>query len=149
VGLVKEIRAAAEKMAIEVQVFEVLPLQFHDAFKSMVNAGAGALVIQQTALFTSSIPEIANLALDFHLPAIEEIQPFAEAGGLMAYGPNITALGQRAAYYVDRILTGTNPADLPVEQPTKFDLVINLKTAKALGISIPQTLIATADKVIE
>jgi putative ABC transport system substrate-binding protein len=83
------------------------------------------------------------------LPTIQETLSFVEAGGLMAYGPNVSALGERAAWYVDRILKGTKPADLPIEQPTKFELVINLKTAKALGLTVPSSLLTLADKVIE
>ena len=84
-----------------------------------------------------------------HLPTVHQTREFVEAGGLMAYGPNIFALGERAAWYADRILKGTRPADLPVEQPAKFELVINLKTAKAFGLTMPATVLATANEVIE
>jgi putative ABC transport system substrate-binding protein len=93
--------------------------------------------------------QIADLAIRHRLPTISGPRQFAEAGALMAYGPDYPDLFRRAATYVDRILKGTKPADLPVEQPTKFELVINMKTAKTLGLTIPQTLLLRADQVIE
>ena len=93
--------------------------------------------------------EIAELAMSRHLPTVHQLREFVEAGGLMAYGPSVFALGERAAWYADRILKGTRPADLPVEQPVKFELVVNLKTAKALGLTVPATVLARADEVIE
>jgi putative ABC transport system substrate-binding protein len=92
---------------------------------------------------------LAALALKSRLPTVQNSQVFAKAGGLMSYGPNLADLYRRAAVYVDKILKGTKPADLPVEQPIKFELVINLKTAKALGLTVPLTLQAIADDVIE
>ena len=92
---------------------------------------------------------MANLAAKNRLPAIYELSGFAEAGGLINYGPNLHELFRRAAGYVDRILKGARPADLPVQQPTQFELVINLRTAKALGLTIPQSLLMRADKVIQ
>ena len=93
--------------------------------------------------------EIAELAMSRHLPTVHQLREFVEAGGLMAYGPSVFALGERAAWYADRILKGTRPADLPVEQPVKFELVVNLKTARTLGIEVPPMLIARVDEVIE
>ncbi len=92
---------------------------------------------------------ISTLAVGAHLPTMVSNREFVEAGGLMSYGPNFPDLFRRAGDYVDKILRGAKPADIPVEQPTKFDLVVNLKTAKALGIEIPPTLLARADEVIE
>jgi ABC-type uncharacterized transport system substrate-binding protein len=92
---------------------------------------------------------VADLALKSRLPAVSIETGFAEAGGLMSYGPNIPDSHRRAATYVDKIIKGAKPADLPVEQPTKFELVINLKTAKALGLTIPQTILLRADEIIQ
>ena len=101
------------------------------------------------ALVTANRARISTLALGARLPTIYPDRAFVEAGGLMAYGANNADLFRRAADYVDKILRGTKPADIPVEQPTKFDLVINLTTAKALGLEVPPTLLARADEVIE
>jgi len=147
--MIKETQAAAGGMQIELQILEARPEQIRDVFKSMERARPDALIVQQTATFNAYIKEIADLALDSRLPSVHENREYVEAGGLMAYGPDIFALGQRAAYYVDRILKGTNPADLPVEQPTKFVLALNLKCAKTLGVAVPPALLATADEVIE
>ncbi len=87
--------------------------------------------------------------MSYRLPTVHPTREFVEAGGLLAYGPSLFSLGERAAWYIDRILNGTKPADLPVEQPTKFELFLNLKTANALGLAIPQSLLAIADEVIE
>ena len=147
--MIKETQAAASAMQIELQVFEVRPEQIRDAFKSMERARLDALIPQQTATFNAYIKEIADLALDARLPSVHENREYVRAGGLMAYGADIFTIGEHAAYYVDRILQGTNPADLPVEQPTKFVLSLNLKCAKTLGVTVPAALIATADEVIE
>jgi putative tryptophan/tyrosine transport system substrate-binding protein len=116
-----------------------------DALKSQ----ADALYVVVDTLLLANGTQIAMLALSARLPTIFDDRIIVKAGGLMSYGADITALFQRAAEYVDKILRGANPADLPVEQPTKFELVINLKTAKALSLTVPQTLLATADEVIE
>ena len=147
--MIKETQDAAGGMRIELQILEVHPKQISDAFKAMERARPDALILQQTATFNAYTKEIANLALDSRLPSVHENREYVRSGGLMAYGPDIFALGQRAAYYVDRILKGTKPADLPVEQPTKFVLALNLKCAKTLGVNVPRALLATADEVIE
>jgi len=147
--MIKETQAVAGGMQIELQILETRPEQIRDAFKSMERARPDALIVQQTATFNAYTKEIADLALDSRLPSIHESREYVRAGGLMAYGPDIFASGQRAAYYVDRILKGANAADLPVEQPTKFVLALNLKCAKTLGVTVPPALLATADEVIE
>ena len=109
---------------------------------------AGALLVLPGLLFSYHRKRLAELAVKNQLPAIYWQRQFAEVGGLMAYGPKMSDLSRRAAAYVDKLLRGTKPADLPVEQPTKFELVINLKTAQALGLTIPLTLLFQADEVI-
>jgi putative tryptophan/tyrosine transport system substrate-binding protein len=105
--------------------------------------------VSPDALFLNERRHLADLALSFRMTAIYSYREYVVEGGLMSYGPNLPASYRRAATYVDKILRGAKPADLPVEQPTKFELVINLKTAKALGLTIPETLLATADEVIQ
>jgi putative ABC transport system substrate-binding protein len=108
-----------------------------------------AVIIQQSVTFNPHMKRLAELALSRRLPTMHEIRAFVANGGLISYGTNTAAIGRRAASYVDRILRGTQPSDLPVEQPTKFDLIINLKAAKALGLNVPPTMLARADEVIE
>jgi len=117
------------------------------AFSSMRDARVGGIVVALT--LRPYWKQILHLARQSRLPAVAAAREFAEAGGLMAYGPDYPDLYRRAATYVDKILKGAKPADLPVEQPTKFELVINMKTAKALGLTIPQTILLRADQVIE
>ena len=114
----------------------------------MANSRVDAVVVTQDGEFAASFKTIATLAARMKLPSVGA-KEYAEAGGLLGYGVNLLSLYRRAAYFVDLILKGARPADLPVEQPTKFELVINLKTAKALGLNIPNTLIGRADEVIE
>jgi putative ABC transport system substrate-binding protein len=122
---------------------------FEDAFKRAARAGAsGLFVIEEGTLFPHRA-RILNLAARHRLPAASQFRDFAEAGGLLSYGPNLSDLFRRAAIYVDKILKGTKPGDLPVERPEKFELVINLKTAKTLGLTIPASLLQRADQVIE
>jgi putative ABC transport system substrate-binding protein len=144
-----EVQVAARTLGLEVDALEIrraedIPLAF-EALKRDV----GALYVQADPLTTSNRTRINNLALAAHLPTMHGNTENVEAGGLMAYAPPFPNLWQRAADFVDKILRGTKPGDIPVEQPTKFELVINLKTAKALGITFPQNILATADEVIE
>jgi putative tryptophan/tyrosine transport system substrate-binding protein len=119
------------------------------AFQVATHGRVEALIVIDDVVTTQHRVEILNLAAAHSLAVVSQYKAFAEAGALLAYGPSLSAMYRRAAYYVDRILKGANAGDLPVEQPTKFDLVINLKTAKALGVTIPPALLARADEVIE
>jgi putative ABC transport system substrate-binding protein len=141
---------AGHRLGLALQLLEVTePETFEGAFEAAVNARADALDILASAFFNSHKARLVELAAKYRLPTMYEHDDFVRTGGLIAYGPNIPDLFRRAAAYVDRILKGAKPGDLPVEQPTKFELVINLKTAKMLGLTIPPTLLALADEVIE
>jgi putative ABC transport system substrate-binding protein len=119
------------------------------AFSEMTRERAGALTVLSNSMFFTERRRLVDLAAKSRLPTMYSVREFVDAGGLMAYGPNFADLYRRAATFVDRILKGAKPGDLPVEQPTKFELVINLKTAKALGLTIPPSLLQRADQVIE
>jgi putative ABC transport system substrate-binding protein len=123
--------------------------EIDSAFTAMTEKGAGAVVVLVDAIFVDQRTRIADLATRRHLPSVYGLIDFVEAGGLMFYGANDADRFRRAGYLVDKILKGAKPADLPIEQPTKFDLVINLKTAKALGLTIPQSLLQRAYEVIQ
>ena len=125
------------------------PSQLEDLFAVMIAEHANALIVTDDPLGFTYRAKIVDLANRHRLPAIYGLKAFAEGGGLMAYGASLTDLWRRAATYVDKILKGAKPADLPIEQPTKFELIINHKTAKALGLTIPPSLLARADQVIE
>jgi putative ABC transport system substrate-binding protein len=140
---------AARALGVRLQVVEARgPEDLGRAFSEMTRARAGALTVLPYQLFVNERRRLVDLAAKNRLPAVYPLREFVDAGGLMAYGWNIADLYRRAATYVDRILKGTKPADLPVEQPTKFELVINLKTAKALGLTIPPSLLGRADEVL-
>ena len=147
----RETELAAGQLRVRLQYVDVSrPKDFEIAFQAAGKAQAEAVILLVWGpLIGPRRKEIAELAIKSRLATIYRERESVEAGGLMAYGPNIPDLFRRAAYYVDRILKGAKPADLPVEQPTKFELGINLKTAKALGLTIPQTLLLRADQVIE
>jgi putative tryptophan/tyrosine transport system substrate-binding protein len=123
--------------------------EIDSAFAAMTKEGAGAVVVLVDAMFVDQRTHIADLAARRRLPSVYGLMDFVEAGGLMFYGANDAERFRRAAYLVDKILKGAKPAGLPIEQPTKFDLVINLKTAKALGLTIPQSLLQRADEIIQ
>ena len=125
------------------------PADLDRAFSDMTRARAGALTVLASHMFLTERRRLVDLAAKNRLPAVYPWREFVGAGGLMAYGPSIADLYRRASTYVDKILKGTKPADLPVEQPTKFELVINLKAAKTLGLTIPASVLARADQVIE
>ena len=125
------------------------PNEFDGAFAAMARERVGALLVLSDAVLNSHRTRLADLAAKSRLPAAFGVRESVEAGGLMSYGPSFLDLFRRAATYVDKILKGARPGDLPVEQPTKFELVINLKTAKVLGLTIPPSLLQRADQVIE
>ncbi|MBK9608617.1 MAG: ABC transporter substrate-binding protein [Betaproteobacteria bacterium] len=134
---------------------EILPVEapsaagIDSAFLAMTQGKAGAVIVTRDGLFVRQLRQITELALKNRLPSISEWTDYAEAGGLMSYGVNVVEQYRRVAGFVDKILKGARPADLPVEQPTKFELVINGSTAKALRLSIPQSILISVDKVIE
>jgi putative tryptophan/tyrosine transport system substrate-binding protein len=145
-----ETQTAAGVLGVKLQSIEVEgPAEFDQAFSVMRRDHADALVLISNSLLFTHRSRLADLARKHQIPAMFEFREYVEAGGLMAYGANLDDLSRRAATYVDKILKGAKPADLPVEQPTKFELVINLKTAKALGLTIPQAILLRADHVIE
>jgi len=143
-------REAARALTVELQAVEVRqPKEVPEAFSALTGWRAGALLVLSDPVLGSELAQISRLAAQNRLPAIYARREFAEAGGLLAYGPSFTDNYRRVATYVDRILKGTKPADLPVEQPTKFELVINAKTAKSLGLTVPPSLLLRADQVIQ
>jgi putative tryptophan/tyrosine transport system substrate-binding protein len=145
----KEIQLPARELGVQLHSLEVQSLNdFDKAFEDATRARAGALSIMPDQLFAGNLKRIADLAVKSRLPSIFHLSEFADSGGLVAYGPDRSDQFRRAATYVDKILKGTKPADLPVEQPMKFEFVINLKTAKQIGLTIPPNVLARADRVI-
>ena len=148
--MLQGVDVAARALGVRLQFVEVRgPENFDRAFSDMTRARSGALTLLPSNLFLREHRRLVDLAAKHRLPTVFPWGDGADAGGLISYGPSIADLYRRAAVYVDKILKGVKPADLPVEQPTKFELVINLKTAKALGLTIPPSLLQRADQVIE
>jgi len=146
----KEIQTAAPTMGMNVRSVEIRDTrELEQALEDLDRERPDALVLLVDPLTLSQRLRIVEFAAEKRLPAIYEVEQFVDAGGLMSYGPNIDEQVRHAATYVDKILKGAKPGDLPIEQPAKFDLVINLKTAKALGVAIPQSVIVQADRVIQ
>jgi len=146
----EEMRAAAQQIGVQLVVQEVNEAgDLPGAFTTMQRERAQALVVQVTPFSADNPKRIVELAAQHRLPAMYDVRAFVDAGGLVSYGPSLREMFRRVAFYVDKILKGAKLADLPIEQPAKFELVINLKTAKALGLSIPQSLLARADQVIQ
>jgi putative ABC transport system substrate-binding protein len=146
----KEAYVSAQALGVQLQVVEARgPADLDGAFLEISAKGASALVVLTTPVFGIERQRIADLAAKNRLPAVYASKNYVDVGGLMSYGPNFADLHRRAASYVDKILRGAKPSDLPVEQPTKFEFVINLKTAKALGLTVPNALLINADEVIE
>jgi putative ABC transport system substrate-binding protein len=145
----RDVKGAARSLGVQLQLLEARgPTEFDGAFAAMVKKRVGALVVVPDQMFQLHRTRLADLVARSRLPAAYGIREYVEAGGLISYGTSLPDLWRRAATYVDKILKGAKPGDLPVEQPTKFELVINLKTAKALGLTIPPSLLARADEVI-
>ena len=143
-------REAARALSLELQLLEVRqPNELPGAFSALTGWRAGALLVLPDPMFGNVLDQISKLSAKHRLPAMYVRREFAETGGLLAYGPSFLDNYRRAAIYVDKLLKGATPADLPIQQPTKFELVINLRTAKAFGLTVPQSLILQADKVIE
>jgi putative ABC transport system substrate-binding protein len=148
--MLKGADVAARALGVRLQFVEARGLADVDrAFSDMTRARVGALTVLTSPTFVNERRRLVDLAAKNRLPAVYSVREFVDVGGLMAYGPNGADLLRRAATYVDKILRGAKPGDLPVEQPTKFELVINLKTAKALGLTIPQSILIRADEVIQ
>ena len=148
--LLNEAMSAARKLRLQLQSVEArAPDDLDRAFVAISKGRPDALLILADPMFGSNAKRIADLALEHHLPAVSMIRTFAEAGVVATYGQSFADSFRRAATYVDKILKGAKPGDLPVEQPTKIELIINLKTAKALGLTVPQSLLLRADEVIQ
>jgi putative tryptophan/tyrosine transport system substrate-binding protein len=147
---VREIELAAGAFGVKLQYLEIAdPRDIEPAFQAAKKEQAGAMLVLQTPVFNPKRKQIAELALQNRLPAIYPQSEWVDDGGLMSHGVSFVALYHRAATYVDKILKGAKPAELPVEQPTKFELIINLKAAKQIGLTIPPNVLARADKVIK
>ena len=144
----KEVEIAARALRVKLQFVKAQgPSELDRAFSDMTNARAGALMVLGGTMFLTERQRLVDLAAKNRLPAIYGLREYVDVGGLMCYGPDNVDMSRRAAAYVDKILKGTKPVDLPVEQPTKFDLVINLKAAKALGLTVPPSLLQRAEVI--
>jgi len=152
---VSEVTIGLAQQAVSAKGIQLLILKADDggsleaAFAAIAQEHADALVVSADAFFFLRREQIAALAARYVVPTIYELQGFVEVGGLMSYGPNVAALRRQVGIYTGKILKGARPADLPIQQPTKFDLALNLKTAKALGLTVPPSMLARADEVIE
>jgi len=149
--VLREIELAAEEFKVQLQYLDLLdPKDLETSFRAATNGRAGAVLMMVSGgIVLSQLTQVVELAAKSRLPAIYSIREYVEAGGLMSYGVSLNDLDRRAATYVDKILKGAKPADLPVEQPTKFEFIINLKAAKQIGLIIPPNVLVRADKVIK
>jgi putative ABC transport system substrate-binding protein len=146
----KEVQSPARQLGLRLHSLEARsPKDFDNAFEKATRARSGALAIMPAQLFGANLGRIADLAAKSRLPSIWHLSEFVDVGGLAAYGPDRSDQFRRAAYFVDKILKGANPAELPIQQPMKFEFVINLKTAKQIGLTIPPNVLARADRVIK
>jgi putative ABC transport system substrate-binding protein len=149
-AIIQETESAARALNLRALVFTVrAPADFDGAFRAAVRDRAQAVLVNESSMLTAHRVKLAELAVKNRLPAIGSFKVSAEAGFLMSYGPDLSDVVRRAASFVDKILRGAKPADLPFEQPTKLEMVINMKTAKALGLTIPPSLLLRADQVIK
>ena len=149
-GVLNEIEVAARTLGLQLQLVPAVgPDDFVIAFAAMVREHADALIVMPSPMLFGEYRRIVSIAANSRLPAMGAAREFVDLGGLMSYGANLPDLARQSATYVDKILKGAKPAELPVEQPIKFELVINLKTAREVGLTIPQTLLVAADEVIE
>jgi putative ABC transport system substrate-binding protein len=149
-AIVQETESAARALNLRTLVFTVsAPTDFDGVFHAAVRQRAEAVLVNETSMLTANQVKLAELAARSRLPAVGVFTSSAQAGFLMSYGPDVSDLVRRVATYVGKVLKGAKPGDLPVQQPTKFELVINLKTAKAIGLTIPRSLLQRADQVIE
>ncbi len=143
-------REAADAKRVQLHILKAgTEIEIDAAFGSLVQLQAGGLVVAPDVFFISRREQLVALASRYTVPAIYQQRQFADSGGLISYGPSLTVAFRQVGNYAGKILKGAKPADLPVQQPTKFDLVINLKTATALGLTVPPALLARADEVIE
>jgi putative ABC transport system substrate-binding protein len=146
----KQTQSAAQELSLPLQSLEVQTVNdLQGAFDAATKSGVNGLALLATVPITDHLKLVADLAVKNLLPSIYDRRVFVEAGGLMSYGPNVTNMARRTATYVDKVLKGANPGELPVERPTKFELIINLKAAKQIGLTIPQSVLYRADKVIK
>lgn len=146
----KQVRVAAQRLNLKLDLHNACnPSEIDEALAAVGSGGARGLIVTPSPLFSNNQKKLVQFAESKRLPAIYFLEVFVDAGGLMSYGPNIANSYRRAASYVDKILKGAKPGDLPVEQPTEFALVINLKTARALGLNVPKRLLQRADRVVE
>jgi putative ABC transport system substrate-binding protein len=146
----KELETAGRKLGIKLQAVEVRsPEELEAGLRAVAAGKPDALIVVPSRLLNLNLKRIATFALEQRLPSVSMWSAFTEVGGLMTYGPDVPSMVKRSAYHVDKVLKGAKPADLPMERPTRFELVVNLKTARALGLTVPESLRLRADRVIE